>query len=289
MIVSIIIPVYNAEKFLEECLKSAINQTFSEYDIIAVDDGSTDNSLEILKKYSEHIKIFTKKNGGAASAMNVGIKQSSGEWIKRLDSDDVLNPNAVNELVLESRKIENKKNTILYANYDNIDSNGNIIDCVILPNFNKFDLFDVNVMLLDHDIGNEDTVLIHRSTFDEYGMYDETTDFEDYELRLRFCLIHRCRLHHVPKTVAKYRIHSSQTTKKKIRNSLEVTNRIRKSVLEKLDSSERKKYQIALKKYRKNKPFVEKCKYFVRYHLFPYLPTSVSKKLVNMYWYFRSK
>ena len=154
MLVSVIIPIYNAEKYLQECLNSVLNQTYPEIEIIAVNDGSTDNSLEILKKYSNKLKIISKENGGAASALNAGINIASGEWIKRLDVDDVLLPEAVEELVSEAKKIKDKTSTILISNYYNIDSKGKIIDEVIVPNYNEVDPFDLNVILLDHDFGN---------------------------------------------------------------------------------------------------------------------------------------
>ena len=72
-LISIIIPIYNSEKFLRETLESAINQTYTNIEIICVDDGSTDNSLKILKKYSDKIKIVSKKNQGLASSINTAI------------------------------------------------------------------------------------------------------------------------------------------------------------------------------------------------------------------------
>jgi len=81
-LVSIIIPVYNGEKYLEETLISCFNQTYSNFEVIAVDDGSTDQSSKILKKYSDKIKILKKRNGGTASALNAGIKVMNGEWFK---------------------------------------------------------------------------------------------------------------------------------------------------------------------------------------------------------------
>ena len=85
MKVSIIIPVFNVEKYLEECIESAINQTYPDIEIIAVNDGSTDRSLQILEKFSNKIKVISKSNKGKASAFNEGLKFASGEWIKVLD------------------------------------------------------------------------------------------------------------------------------------------------------------------------------------------------------------
>ena len=289
MQVSIIIPVYNAEKYLEECLESALNQTYSNTEIIAVNDGSTDNSLEILKKYSNKLKIISKKNGGTASALNAGIKVAKGEWIKWLASDDVLYPQAIEELIIEAKKLSDKKNTILYSNYETIDSEGKIIDRVIEPNYGELDAFDFKVMLLDHICGCEGTVLIHKSALDEYGLLNEKISFEDYELRLKHCILHNFRMHLVPKILFKYRIHRGQITKTRVKKSLELQDQIRKSILDKLDLSERHRYEKALKQYKKSKPITEKCKYFVRYKLFRLLPTFFSINLINTYWYARKK
>ena len=89
--ISVIVPVYNVERYLEECLNSIINQTFSDIEIICVNDGSTDNSAEILKKYEKQdnrIKIVNKKNGGLSSARNIGMQFATGEFISFIDSDD---------------------------------------------------------------------------------------------------------------------------------------------------------------------------------------------------------
>lgn len=88
---SIIIPIYNVEKYLEECIQSILRQTFKEYEIILVDDGSTDRSSQICDNYvqkEEKISVIHKKNGGAASARNAGIKAAIGDFLVFIDSDD---------------------------------------------------------------------------------------------------------------------------------------------------------------------------------------------------------
>lgn len=90
--VSVIIPIYNVEKYLRECLDSVINQTLQDIEIICVNDGSTDNSLEILKKFAQkdkRIKVINQKNSGAAVARNIGIELAQGEFLAILDSDDI--------------------------------------------------------------------------------------------------------------------------------------------------------------------------------------------------------
>ena len=89
--ISVIIPVYNVEKYLARCLDSVVRQTFNNLEIICVNDGSTDNSAKILKQYAKQdkrIKIITQKNGGLSAARNAGLKHMSGEYVSFIDSDD---------------------------------------------------------------------------------------------------------------------------------------------------------------------------------------------------------
>ncbi len=89
--ISVIIPVYNTEKFLRECLDSVLAQTFTDFEVLVINDGSTDRSGEICDEYSAkdaRMKVFHKENGGASSARNLGIERAKGEWICFIDSDD---------------------------------------------------------------------------------------------------------------------------------------------------------------------------------------------------------
>ena len=90
---SVIVPVYNCEKYLPACLDSLINQTYNDTEIICVNDGSKDNSLTILKDYEnkdKRIKVIDKPNGGVSSARNTGILASRGNYVTFIDSDDYL-------------------------------------------------------------------------------------------------------------------------------------------------------------------------------------------------------
>lgn len=96
--ISVIMPVYNVQNYLEEALESIINQSLKEIEILCVDDGSTDDSLNILKKIGDldpRIKVFSKKNAGASSARNYGLKRATGKYIYFMDSDDILESNAL--------------------------------------------------------------------------------------------------------------------------------------------------------------------------------------------------
>lgn len=281
--VSIIIPVYNAERYIKECVESALNQTYDNLEVIAVNDGSTDNSLKILEEFSNKIKILSKKNGGTASAINLGIKNMKGEWFKWLSADDILYPNAIEELISEAMKLEDRKN-ILYSNYDIINSEGKVIKQFIEQNYNDLETFRINSFLLYNYIGNGTTSLIHKSAIDQFGMFDEKIGFaEDYELWLRLCVLHEYRLHLVPKILAKYRIHETQLTKRKFGESLENSRKIRKMILEKLDSKKRKQYKIALKKIEKSKPLRVRLRHIIRDLMIEILPKSFSEKIFTIY------
>ena len=99
--VSVIIPVYNVEKYLEECLESIIDQSLEDIEIVCVNDGSTDNSLSILESYAEldnRIKIISQENHGLAAARNTGLKNINGDYVYFIDSDDFLELSALEEL-----------------------------------------------------------------------------------------------------------------------------------------------------------------------------------------------
>ena len=106
--VSVIVPVYNVEKYVEKCLKSLVNQTMQEIEIIVVDDGSKDGSKSIvdnyIKKYPDKIKYLYKENGGLSSARNFGIPYANGEYIAFLDSDDYVEPTMYEEMYKLAKK-----------------------------------------------------------------------------------------------------------------------------------------------------------------------------------------
>lgn len=100
--VSVIVPVFNVERYLKKCLDSIVNQTFSDYEVIMVNDGSTDSSCEIAMKYVESnpskFKLITQKNAGLGAARNTGIENANGDFYLFLDSDDTITSNAINHL-----------------------------------------------------------------------------------------------------------------------------------------------------------------------------------------------
>lgn len=104
--VSVIIPVYNVEKYLEQCLDSVVNQTLKDIEIICVNDGSTDSSLEILQGYARkdaRIIVVSKPNSGYGATMNIGISNASGEYIGIVESDDFIEPDMYEKLYTEAK------------------------------------------------------------------------------------------------------------------------------------------------------------------------------------------
>lgn len=131
--VSVIIPVYNVEKYIERCVDSVLNQTFQDYEVLLIDDGSTDNSGKICDKYSlkdSRIKVFHKENGGVSSARNLGIDSAKGEWICFIDGDDWVKENylrvffknkvSLETIIYQGIMIENQwdNKTHTYFSYD---------------------------------------------------------------------------------------------------------------------------------------------------------------------------
>lgn len=100
MLVSVIMPVYNAEAYLEEAIQSLIEQTYSNWELIAVNDGSTDASLDILRSYKDsRIKIFERANGGQCVATNTGLEHITGDYILFFDADDLMDVNKIEKQV----------------------------------------------------------------------------------------------------------------------------------------------------------------------------------------------
>ena len=112
-IISVIVPVYNVEKYLSKCLESILNQSFSQFELILVNDGSTDNSELIFNKYlyDKRLIVINKSNGGLSSARNAGLDVARGEYIIFIDSDDYIN-NKMFE-ILYNEMIRSKSDIII--------------------------------------------------------------------------------------------------------------------------------------------------------------------------------
>lgn len=126
--ISIIIPVYNSGKYLSQCIDSILNQTFRDFELICIDDGSTDDSLEILKNYQlkdSRIKIFTQNHQGVAFARNYGITLAKSEYIQFLDTDDYFDKDLLSEMLFRAEKFNTD---VTICSYRKVDDNGNITE-----------------------------------------------------------------------------------------------------------------------------------------------------------------
>lgn len=141
--VSIIVPVYNVENYLAKCLDSLINQTLQNIEILVVNDGSKDNSEQIIQnyaqKYPEKIKPFVKENGGLSDARNFGVDRATGDYIGFVDSDDYVTPTMFEEMVNLAEKHYSK---MVICNIQKVDQNGNVTQKLTqIPNMpEKIDL-----------------------------------------------------------------------------------------------------------------------------------------------------
>ncbi len=103
--ISVIVPVYNTEKYLNQCIDSILAQTFTDFELLLIDDGSTDNSAMICDEYAQkdsRVRVFHKKNGGVSSARNLGLDNACGEWIAFVDGDDWIKPNYLYSMISQS-------------------------------------------------------------------------------------------------------------------------------------------------------------------------------------------
>ncbi|GAP72521.1 glycosyltransferase family 2 protein [Candidatus Symbiothrix dinenymphae] len=126
-ILSIIVPVYNQEPYLAKCLDSLLNQDLTNYEILAINDGSTDNSANILEKYAlkyDNVMVVNQENKGLGGARNTGLSRARGKYVMFIDSDDYIEPNSLSILI---NKISADKSDILYANFIKVDTSGNIV------------------------------------------------------------------------------------------------------------------------------------------------------------------
>lgn len=135
-LVSVIVPVYNVERYLNKCVDSIINQTYKNLEIILVNDGSKDNCLSICREYEKvdkRVKVIDKPNGGLSSARNAGLKIATGDFIFFIDSDDFIENNSIN-ILLETQAQTNADITFIGAVA--YDTNYQPMDKVVLDNKN---------------------------------------------------------------------------------------------------------------------------------------------------------
>lgn len=204
-LVSVIIPNYNYANYVCEAINSVLDQTYENIEIIVVDDGSADNSAEILKGYGDRITAIFQPNAGVSAARNNGVKNSSGEYVAFLDADDVWLPKKIEKQV---DLFESEKDLgLVHVGVEEIDANGNMLqtrlDGMSGAVSREFLLFERSVVL-----GGGSGSALPRRIFDEVGGVDlDLQTSADWDLFYRVSRVYNIGF--VPEVLLKYRIHSS--------------------------------------------------------------------------------
>ena len=202
MKVSIIIPVYNCEKYICECIDSVLAQDYPNMEVIAVDDGSTDSTPELLDTYADMITVFHQANKGAAGAINTGIELSEGYLVTWVGADDIYLPGRVSKLV--RMFIERPAVGLIYTDYVTIDAEGKDIHAWQIPELTQ-ELLPRQLII--HNFINAATVMVRRGAYNLVGGYDEEMGADcdgDMWFRMLKAGIKFARL---PETTLKYRWH----------------------------------------------------------------------------------
>lgn len=183
--VSYIVPVYNKEMYIEQCVTSIEKNGIDSYEIIIIDDGSTDNSLSLvneLKKNNDRIKCIKQNNKGVSAARNLGIKKAKGKYIQFVDSDDLLKSN----YLIEIRKIiENSEVDIIFFDYLNFYSYDEIIEEIDpVFSFKELELFDIESLFNKYILHNIGTKIYRREVIQNLFFNEKISLYED----ISFCL-----------------------------------------------------------------------------------------------------
>lgn len=186
-VISVIIPVYNTEKYLEASVRSVMDQTYRNIEIICVNDGSTDSSLEILdrlEKEDDRIKVISKENGGLGDTRNCGIRHSSSEWLVFLDSDDTLRSDTI-ELVAEA--ISHDPDMIHFGiemvMEDGSDPNKRDIKYYSIAHEGLVEITDSIILKSDVSAANK---AFRKSVIDRYGLKFEKIHYEDFPFVVQY-------------------------------------------------------------------------------------------------------
>tara|TARA_B110000908_G_C10241447_1_gene446335 strand:- start:740 stop:1489 length:750 start_codon:yes stop_codon:yes gene_type:complete len=196
-LVSIITVVYNGAKTLEQTIQSVINQTYQNIEYIIIDGGSTDGTLEIIKKYEKHISYWhSKPDKGLYDAMNIGIGMATGELIGMINSDDWYELNAAELMVTAYQK--HPKKTIFHANRYDIDDNDTKTIKKHNPSAFKFKYYGMTY--------NHPSMFIARSEYKKHLYNIELIALSDYQFVLESYLRDKSIFYYVDKAIVNYRL-----------------------------------------------------------------------------------
>lgn len=203
-LISVYITNYNYAKYITDSIKSLLNQTFQDFEVFIIDDGSTDNSKEIIEKYRNNPKvtIIYQQNKGLNVTNNIAMRAASGKYIMRLDADDFLEPNALE--VMSTTLEENPDFGLVFPDYYYVDAEGNRTGEEIRHNFND------EVSLFDQPAHGACT-MIRLEFLKNLGGYNESFTCQDgYDLWIKFITHHKVT--NISKPLFSYRRHGSNLT-----------------------------------------------------------------------------
>jgi glycosyltransferase involved in cell wall biosynthesis len=202
-IVSVIMPAYNEEKLIDRAIKSIINQSFTDWELIVVDDGSTDCTVDIIKSFArkDHRVVLVKNdiNQGIAETLNIGIRLSRGEYIARMDADDESLPKRL-EMQLGFME-KNPEIDVLGTGAVYIDSNNNTLGKIIMPESN----YDIVRNIMKSSPFIHPSIMMKKRFITKIGMYNKDIKrAEDYDLWFRAMYIHSAKFHNLPEIHLRY-------------------------------------------------------------------------------------
>lgn len=202
-LITIITPSFNQGCYIEETIKSVLSQTYLNIEYIVMDGGSTDNTIEILKKYKDKIKYFSEKDNGQADAINKGFKMAKGEIIGWINSDDLLDGKCVELVVREF--IKDNEVGLVYGNYVNINKDS--VEMNVVKN-GSISLY----RLLNIDAGLSQPGSFYRKSFvTQIGYLDEKLRYVmDYDLWIK--LLKVSKIKYLDSTLAYFRLHDKSKT-----------------------------------------------------------------------------
>lgn len=205
-LVSVVIPNYNHGRFVGDAIRSVLNQIYQSFEIIVVDDGSTDNSREVVAQFGNRVQYIWQQNKGLPGARNKGLLAACGKYIAFLDSDDCWLP-AFLQTTLERLEADLSLGAV-HTGFFFMDSVGGLLPQVgtyVVPDDQMYD------RLLDGEFFMPSSVVVRRTCFEKVGLFDETLRFsEDWDMWLR--VAREFRFAGIPEPLLKYRIHGNNMT-----------------------------------------------------------------------------
>ena len=255
--VSVVVPAHNTEKYVGECIESALAQTWHDTEVVVVDDGSTDGTPGVLAGYSDRVRIVRSAEcRGISAARNRGVEASTGAWIKFLDSDDMLEPGAVELLMGAAGALPPSARAVPFADICYMDEAGRVFATADSYPYNSLSQAEQGGILLEDMYAGMSKQIISRRTFDLVGGFNEEyRTAEDAEFNLRLVMVHGYRFQHVEGVVYRYRRGRAGQNSSDLRGYLRAHRRAAQDVLAGLGGAERAAYEEAARKYRREKDF----------------------------------